>query len=79
MRIRACGYGAGSRIEPEPNLLRLTLGQATHWSGATDDTIEQLALLACNLDDMNPQWYGHLFELLLAPGALDVTPVPARM
>jgi hypothetical protein len=79
MRIRACGYGAGSRRKPEPNLLRLTLGEATHWPDANGDTTEQLALLACNLDDMNPQWYGHLFELLLARGALDVTSVPALM
>jgi hypothetical protein len=76
MRIRACGYGAGSRREPEPNLLRLTLGEAVH---GPDGAMESLVLLACNLDDMNPQWYGHLFELLLGRGALDVTSVPALM
>jgi len=79
MRIRACGYGAGSRREPEPNLLRLTLGEAAHRPGAAGDRTEQLVLLACNLDDMNPQWYGHLFDLLLTGGALDVTSVPALM
>jgi len=79
MRVRACGYGAGSRHEPVPNVLRLTLGEALQAPGDADDTVEQLVLLACNLDDMNPQWYGHLFEQLLARGALDVTAVPALM
>jgi pyridinium-3,5-bisthiocarboxylic acid mononucleotide nickel chelatase len=79
MRLRASGYGAGSRSEPAPNLLRITLGEAGAASSGTGATEETLAVLACNLDDMNPQWYGHLFELLLARGALDVTCVPALM
>lgn len=79
MQIRACGYGAGSRHEPKPNLLRLTLGEPIPGLNPGDETVESLTLLACNLDDMNPQWYGHLFELLLERGALDVTAVPALM
>ncbi|MGH2346397.1 MAG: nickel insertion protein, partial [Chloroflexota bacterium] len=78
MRLRAAGYGAGGRTEPEPNVLRLTLGEPTD---ATEDgeSTEPLTMLACNIDDMNPQWYGHLYELLLTRGALDVTCVPALM
>jgi uncharacterized protein (DUF111 family) len=79
MRPHAVGYGAGSRTEPEPNALRLTLGTPTDVAASAGSSEETLALLACNLDDMNPQWFGHVFELLLARGALDVTCVPALM
>jgi uncharacterized protein (TIGR00299 family) protein len=78
MRLRAAGYGAGGRTEPEPNVLRLTLGEPSEAAGDGEST-ERLNMLACNIDDMNPQWYGHLYELLLARGALDVTCVPALM
>jgi uncharacterized protein (TIGR00299 family) protein len=79
MRLHACGYGAGTRIEPAPNLLRLTLGEPIERQDDVDEHTEQLAMLACNIDDMNPQWYGHLYDLLFAKGALDVTCVPALM
>ncbi len=79
MSLRACGYGAGTRIEPAPNILRLTLGERLDTSAEVKAPWEELALLACNIDDMNPQWYGHLYDLLFAAGALDVTCVPALM
>jgi pyridinium-3,5-bisthiocarboxylic acid mononucleotide nickel chelatase len=78
MRLHAAGYGAGGRTEPEPNVLRLTLGEPSE-AAEDGESTERLNMLACNIDDMNPQWYGHLYELLLARGALDVTCVPALM
>lgn len=78
MRPHAVGYGAGSRAEPEPNVLRLTVG-TRETSGSLDVQDELLVMLGCNIDDMNPQWYGNLFELLLARGALDVTCTPTLM
>ncbi len=77
MRPHVVGYGAGSRSRPEPNVLRLTVG--TPAAGSRDGRDERLVMLGCNIDDMNPQWYGNLFELLLARGALDVTCAPALM
>jgi hypothetical protein len=77
MRPHAVGYGAGNRSEPEPNVLRVTLG--TRAADVQDGRDELLVMLACNIDDMNPQWYGNLFELLLARGALDVTCTPTLM
>ncbi|HVG96025.1 MAG TPA: nickel pincer cofactor biosynthesis protein LarC, partial [Chloroflexota bacterium] len=41
-----------------------------------EDVVVQLET---NVDDMNPEWYGHLGERLLAEGALDVTLIPALM
>jgi uncharacterized protein (DUF111 family) len=40
---------------------------------------ETLTMVECNIDDMNPQWYGHLFSRLLECGALDVTAAPVLM
>jgi len=126
IRLRAIGYGAGSRTEPIPNVLRLMLGDALEHpaaggratgpalaedsrTAATDEAMfvrlregtgheeavpvtgravaddersgsdDSLMVLESNLDDMNPQWFGHLFELLLARGALDVTSSPVLM
>jgi pyridinium-3,5-bisthiocarboxylic acid mononucleotide nickel chelatase len=41
-----------------------------------EDVVVQLET---NVDDMNPEWYGHLSERLLAEGALDVSLIPALM
>lgn len=79
MRIDAVGYGAGGRTAPEPNALRLMLGRPLSVSHDGEAGDETLMMLESNLDDMNPQWMGHLFELLLARGALDITCAPVLM
>jgi uncharacterized protein (DUF111 family) len=76
MRVERVGYGAGQREWPDrPNLLRLVIGE-DEGSGLT---VEALTVLACNIDDMNPQWYGPLIQLLLDAHALDVWLTPAQM
>jgi len=76
MRVEQVGYGAGQRDWPDrPNLLRLVLGSAESAGLAT----ESLVVLACNIDDMNPQWYGPLVETLLGANALDVWLTPVQM
>jgi uncharacterized protein (TIGR00299 family) protein len=78
MRPTGVGYGAGSRSTPEPNVLRVILGEP--FGQAHDDmAVETLTVIECNIDDMNPQWYGHLFSRLLECGALDVTATPVLM
>ena len=126
IRLRSVGYGAGSRTEPSPNVLRLMLGDALeadgvrtagtgeharvgdHPAAALDRSLsvpgrdedgngealgpmgpgdgggvsgsdDSLVVLESNLDDMNPQWFGHLFEALMGRGALDVTAAPVLM
>lgn len=44
--------------------------------GTRDDVVVQLET---NIDDMNPEWYGHLSERLFGQGALDVTLTPVYM
>jgi pyridinium-3,5-bisthiocarboxylic acid mononucleotide nickel chelatase len=77
MTLNRIGLGAGSIDLELPNILRL-------WIGETDNTInidvhrqttipqESITLLETQLDDINPQAIGYVFESLLAAGALDV-------
>jgi len=75
MRIEHTGYGVGSRLLDErPNLLRLLIGKER--GGADTDT---LVVLETNLDDVNPEWLGHLMEQLFEAGALDVVFCPVHM
>jgi hypothetical protein len=75
MTIRRTGYGAGQRqLSGQPNVLRAVLGEA---SPAQDH--ERVLVLECNIDDMNPQFYGSLAERLQGAGALDVYLSPVQM
>jgi uncharacterized protein (TIGR00299 family) protein len=68
MRVRAIGYGAGERdFIGHPNTLRILVGD-------TDDerNTEQVVVLECEIDDMNPQLFGPLMDRLHKAGALDV-------
>jgi pyridinium-3,5-bisthiocarboxylic acid mononucleotide nickel chelatase len=77
MKVETAGYGAGSRdLREHPNVLRLTIGEATSETALTSETI---AVLAASLDDLSPQVVAYAIEQLLAAGALDVFTVPAQM
>lgn len=68
MTFHTVGMGAGSRNPKDrPNVLRVFLG--TIGSRSPE---EEITVLETNIDDMNPQIYGHLIERLLKAGALDV-------
>jgi pyridinium-3,5-bisthiocarboxylic acid mononucleotide nickel chelatase len=78
MRVERVGYGAGQREWPDrPNVLRLTIGESA--DDATGLQVEQLVVLSCNIDDMNPQWYEPLVKHLNDAGALDVWLTPVQM
>jgi hypothetical protein len=75
MIIRRTGYGAGQRQLPgQPNVLRAVLGEA---EAPADHG--RILVLECNIDDMNPQFFGSLIERLQAAGALDVYLSPVQM
>jgi uncharacterized protein (TIGR00299 family) protein len=78
MRLEATGYGAGTRTTPEPNLLRVLVGTGESDEAGSVET-GTLALLETNIDNMNPEIHGHVSELLLADGALDVYTTPILM
>ncbi len=78
MRIDRIGYGAGDRDLPEtPNVLRVVVGTA---AAAVDVTpVMRVAVMACEIDDMNPQIFGALMDRLYAAGALEVFYQPVQM
>jgi uncharacterized protein (TIGR00299 family) protein len=71
MRSQMIGYGAGSRILPLPNLLRLTVGELL--DGGDSYLNDSVIVVETNIDDMNPQAYDHVMRRLFQEArALDV-------
>jgi pyridinium-3,5-bisthiocarboxylic acid mononucleotide nickel chelatase len=64
------GYGLG-KSDPQqfPNALRVTLGRAADRPLNRD----QVSVVRCQVDDLDPRVLGDLMELLFSRGALDVT------
>ncbi len=74
-RTSAVGYGAGTNEFAEiPNFLRVIIG-------TLDPVVEQedILIVETNIDDMNPQAYPYVIELLLGAGAHDAYLVPIVM
>ena len=66
------GYGAGSRKLPDrPNILRLVLGESESDAEQLPSD-ENVGVVEANIDDMNPQFFEHVSEVLFSLGALDV-------
>jgi uncharacterized protein (TIGR00299 family) protein len=88
MKMEAIGYGAGTRqYEDHPNMLRAVLGdtvgsaRSTKKAAGNQDGSEagEVLVVQCNIDDMNPQGYGHLMDQLFDAGALEVYYAPVQM
>ncbi len=78
MKVRASGYGAGTRQTPgNANVLRVSLGEEI--AAAAAPPAEQVAVIEATIDDMSPQVYGYFQERALAEGALDVYATPITM
>lgn len=73
---RKSGFGAGTKDFPDrANALRLVLADPVG-DGARD---EEIRLLACEVDDMSPEYLAVAAERLRAAGALDVVLQPVMM
>lgn len=76
--IKQIGLGAGTINLPIPNILRLWLGESaslqSNFSDSEDNTsnLETISVLETQIDDLNPQAIGYVFEALFAAGAVDV-------
>lgn len=68
------GYGAGTWDLPLPNVLRLYLGTLPD-----DAERDEVVVVETNIDDLNPEFYGHILDKLLATGALDAWLTPIMM
>jgi uncharacterized protein (DUF111 family) len=75
LRVSDIGYGAGTNEFTEiPNFLRVIIG-------TLDPSLEQedVLIVETNIDDMNPQAYPFVIELLLGAGAHDAYLAPVIM
>ena len=71
------GYGAGSReFHDRPNALRVILAESAAVNGAG---VEDLVLLAADVDDMAPEYLAGAADALRSAGALDVVLFPSVM
>jgi pyridinium-3,5-bisthiocarboxylic acid mononucleotide nickel chelatase len=80
----AIGYGFGSKEFPWPNALRIWVGEpvAQYKTATADGPVSEAPLeilLETNIDDMNPEFYEPLIDLLFQHGALDVYLTPITM
>jgi hypothetical protein len=76
LRIRKTGYGIGHKDGPIPNVLRV------HWCeapGPGESDTNTSVVVECNIDDMNPEYYDYVIELLFEAGAKDVYITPIIM
>ena len=77
-KIQKTGYGIGQRdVSEVPNVLRVFLSENDKTDEST--THEEAWMVECNIDDMNPEWYDHLFWKLFEAGASDVFLTPIIM
>jgi pyridinium-3,5-bisthiocarboxylic acid mononucleotide nickel chelatase len=69
------GYGIGHKDSEVPNVLRV------HWASASESKFktETVAVIECNIDDMNPEIYDYILEKLFKEGADDVFLSPVIM
>jgi uncharacterized protein (TIGR00299 family) protein len=81
LKLEKVGLGAGSRDLPIPNILRLWLGELSVTSYQLSEAVvgsqekislETISVLQAQIDDLNPQAIGYVFEVLFQAGALDV-------
>ncbi|AUB40990.1 putative protein family UPF0272 [Nostoc flagelliforme CCNUN1] len=76
--IKQIGLGAGTINLPIPNILRLWVGESanlqSNFSDSEDSSsnLETISVLETQIDDLNPQAIGYVFEALFAAGAVDV-------
>ncbi len=78
LTLRHVGCGASGQTDGGvQGLLRLSIGEIAPASDhPNEDTV---MVVESNIDDMNPQNYGHVMDLLFEAGALDVTVTPVIM
>ncbi len=75
-RLVRTGYGIGSRDGDIPNVLRVILAESEQNSGVN---VIKAAVVECNIDDMNPEYYDYIIDSLFDAGAKDVYITPVIM
>lgn len=75
-KVMGTGYGVGAKNDDLPNMLRVMLMEASG-EGISEDNSS--FIVECNIDDMNPEYYDYIMELLFSAGARDVYITPIIM
>ncbi|AFY91865.1 nickel pincer cofactor biosynthesis protein LarC [Chamaesiphon minutus] len=84
MQLHQIGLGAGTIELPIPNILRIWLGTEATSTAATTTAVrpeylETIEVLSTQIDDLNPQAIGYIFDRLFQAGAVDVFTQPIGM
>ncbi len=74
MIIEKIGYGLGGKELTIPNALRVCIGR---FEGIFSE--DRVQLIETNIDDMNPQFYDHIMQMLYTEGAKEVYMTPVYM
>ncbi len=79
MSVDRIGYGAGTKdFDGAPNVLRVVVGERAGAHAEAQKT-GGVVEVVCEIDDMNPQLFGPVTDLLVNAGALDVFLTPVQM
>ena len=78
LRISKTAYGIGNRDMDIPNVLRIHLAESSGHAESSPETRKAL-VMECNIDDMNPEMYGYVMDILFGLGADDVFITPIIM
>jgi uncharacterized protein (TIGR00299 family) protein len=81
MIVEQIGYGAGQKDFPQPNLLRLLVGEAAAKPQAAGalPRVEAIVVLETNIDNASGEIVGSAVDRLWAAGALDVSLTAIQM
>jgi len=77
-KIEKTAYGLGTKDFKIPNVLRVYWGEQVQDDNSQTESHPAL-ILECNIDDMNPEMYGYIMDLLFEKGADDVFITPIMM
>lgn len=75
MTVNSIGYGFGSKDYGIPNFLRVFIG--SRGEARNSSLRDSVLILEVNIDDMNPQFCGHILDRLYLAGAIEafITPI----
>ncbi|MBF0273497.1 MAG: nickel pincer cofactor biosynthesis protein LarC [Magnetococcales bacterium] len=81
LRVDRVGHGLGSRdLAGRANILRIMACDAERDSSQTTDLErDRVVVLSSHIDDMNPEWFGPVWDRLFQAGALDMSLIPMTM